>query len=297
VIYPAGLSTSLPEAVQRALLRTIPGLESVEILRPGYAVEYDYLVSGQLQPWLEAIPVSGLFAAGQINGSSGYEEAAGQGLAAGVNAARAVLGQPPWVPDPRLSYLGVLCQDLTQRGFDEPYRLLPARAEERLSLREGNAGLRLGPTARELGIVDAARLAAMDALREDVDRGMESLSADDLRVLRNPSLTLQTALGEVHALGRLSRLAASEIYLEVRYSPYAAQKRLADERLARFDGLPIPTALPFSGIAGLSGEAVDILENRRPHTVAEARGLPGINASALAVLVAHLRRRDRMAIS
>jgi tRNA uridine 5-carboxymethylaminomethyl modification enzyme len=296
VIYPAGLSTSLPAPVQQELLRTIPGLESVEMVRPGYAVEYDYVVSGQLQPWLEVIPVGGLFTAGQINGSSGYEEAAGQGLVAGVNAARSMLGHPPWVPDPRLSYLGVLCQDLTQRGFDEPYRLLPARAEERLSLREGNAGIRLGPTARELGIVDAEKLAPMDALREEVNAGMASLSEDDRRQLRNPGLTLQDAPMEVPELARLSQMAASEVYLEVRYSPYVAQKRLADERLARFDGLAIPSALRFAGIAGLSGEAVEILESRRPCTLAEARGLPGINASALAVLLAHLRRRDRMAL-
>jgi tRNA uridine 5-carboxymethylaminomethyl modification enzyme len=271
----------------------MPGLESVEMIRPGYAVEYDYLVSGQLRPWLEVISVPGLFAAGQINGSSGYEEAAGQGLVAGVNAARSVSRLPHWIPDPRISYLGVLCQDLTQRGFDEPYRLLPARAEERLSLREGNAGIRLGSTARDLGIVDASGLARMDALRLEVDTCMTSLSERDLRLLRNPSLTIQQAPAEVPALKTLSARAANEVFLEVRYSPYAVQKRLADGRLAGFDGLAIPPAVRFSGVAGLSGEAVEILENRRPRTVAEARALPGVNASALAVLVAHLRRRER----
>jgi tRNA uridine 5-carboxymethylaminomethyl modification enzyme len=293
VIYPAGLSTSLPADVQIELLRTIPGLEGVELVRPGYAVEYDYLAAGQLKPSLETTQLEGLFAAGQINGSSGYEEAAGQGLVAGVNAARRVQGRPSWIPDRQISYLGVLCDDLTSKGFEEPYRLLPARAEARLSLREGNAALRLGPAARELGLVEPRKARRIDALREEIDRAHRSLGEEQLRRLRHPDLTLERARKEIAELTGMSADAAREVYLDVRYAPYEAQRRLAETRLSGLDLLPIPEALRYASISGLSGEALDILEERRPQTLAAARALPGVNAAQLAVLVAHLRRRER----
>jgi tRNA uridine 5-carboxymethylaminomethyl modification enzyme len=296
VIYPAGLSTSMPPAIQLDMLRTIPGLECVEMIRPGYAVEYDYLTPGQIQRTLETTSILGLFSAGQINGSSGYEEAAGQGLVAGVNAARSVMGRPAWVPDPRQSYLGVLCEDLTSRAFEEPYRLLPARADARLSLREGNAPLRLGAVARELGLVDADRARRVEALREEIDRAVDALGDAQLRRLRHPDLTLGDALVEIPGFAAMSRNAAREVFLDVRYAPYESQTRRAEQRLADLQGLAIPAALSFATIPGLSGEAVDVLEHRRPTTVAEAKTLPGINVSALAVLTAHLRRRTRMQV-
>jgi len=294
VIYPAGLSTSLPAEVQLELLRTIPGLERVEMVRPGYAVEYDYLLAGQLQPWLETLGVSRLFAAGQINGSSGYEEAAGQGLVAGVNAARRVIGRKPWVPDPASSYLGVLCRDLASKGFEEPYRLLPARAESRLSLREGNAGLRLASVARELGLGDTRSINDLDLLRAEIERTLNALSESSLRELRQPALTLEQAIQEIPALEAVSVATAREVYLDVRYAPYEVQRRTAEARLAELVGLEIPSGLRYSAITGLSKEAVEALEQNRPSKLGDAGALPGMSNSALAVLAAHLRRRNRL---
>jgi tRNA uridine 5-carboxymethylaminomethyl modification enzyme len=293
VFYPAGLSTSLPAEVQLAMLRTIPGLERVEMARAGYAVEYDYLAAGQLESSLETRRLPGLFCAGQINGSSGYEEAAGQGLVAGVNAARGVLGQAAWIPDPSRSYLGVLCEDLTQKGIEEPYRLLPARAETRLSLREGNAALRLGTEAEELGLVDRSRTARVVALRAEIEGTLAALSEAQLRRLRHPDLTFENAREEIPPVAAASPDAAREVYLDARYAPYETQRLVAEGRLAELQGLLIPPGLRYSAVIGLSGEAVDILGQRRPGTLAEARKLPGINGSAVALLAAHLRRRER----
>jgi tRNA uridine 5-carboxymethylaminomethyl modification enzyme len=294
VVYPAGLSTSLPAEIQLEVLRTIPGLNAVEVVRPGYAVEYDYLAPGQLRPTLETVAISGLYSAGQVNGSSGYEEAAGQGLVAGVNAARAVMRMPSWVPDPRSSYLGVLCEDLTRRGYDEPYRLLPSRAEARLLLREGNAALRLQTNAAELGLSNAHDTSRIAALRAEIDRTVRALTEKEVRLLRNPALTLETALAEIPLLGAVGATAARELYLDIRYAPYEAQRRLAEKRLDDLAALSIPPDLRYSAVTGLSGEAADVLEQRRPRTVAEARALPGVNGAMMAVLAAHLRRRERM---
>jgi tRNA uridine 5-carboxymethylaminomethyl modification enzyme len=294
LIYPAGLSTSLPAETQLALLRTIPGLSEVKMQRPGYAVEYDYLVAGQIQPWLETKTVGGLFTAGQINGSSGYEEAAGQGLVAGVNAARAVKGQRPWLPEPERSYLGVLCADLVQKGFDEPYRLLPARAEARLMLREGNAALRMSEAAAELGLADAPTLTAIAALRAEIERITSTLTDSETRVLRQPEMTLEDARKRIAPLGDASEAAAREVYLDIRYAPYEAQRQTAWERLNDLKGLELPAGLRFEPIAGLSVEAKDALERARPATLGAASALPGMSASALAVLAAHVRRRSRL---
>ncbi len=295
VIYPAGLSTSLPAEVQLAVLRTIPGLEEVEMVRPGYAVEYDYLVAGQLERSLETKAVRGLFTAGQINGSSGYEEAAGQGLVAGINAARLARTTAPWVPDPEHSYLGVLCEDLVAKGFDEPYRLLPARAEARLALREGNAALRMIASAGELGLADATRLEELHALRGEIDQATAGLTEEELRLLRRPSLVLSAARAEVAPLRGLSEEASREVYLDVRYAPYETQRRIAKKRLSDFADFPLPLLLRFGQVAGLSTEAKEALELARPSTLGEAGALPGVSTSALAVLAAHLRRRARLA--
>ena len=295
VIYPAGLSTSLPAEVQLAVLRTIAGLEEVEMVRPGYAVEYDYLLAGQLERSLETKAVQGLFTAGQINGSSGYEEAAGQGLVAGINAARLAQTIAPWVPNPEQSYLGVLCEDLVKKGFDEPYRLLPARAEARLALREGNAALRMSASAGEVGLADVSTLEELDALRAEIDDTTARLNEGELRLLRRPNLALSDAHAEVAALRGLSEDVSREVYLDVRYAPYETQRRMAKKRLSDLADFPLPLRLQFGQVAGLSTEAKEALELARPSTLGEAGALPGVSTSALAVLAAHLRRRARLA--
>ncbi len=290
VVYPAGISTSLPEEVQRELLRTIPGLESVEIVRPGYAVEYDCVPAQQLEGSLRVRGVGGLYLAGQINGSSGYEEAAGQGLVAGCNAALEALGRAPWIPDRDESYLGLLCDDLTARGFDEPYRVLPARAEARLTLREDNAWLRLWRVGRELGLaVEGESARAAEAERE-IRQREAGLDAATRSWIRRPETTLE----ETAALPLFSGASGDvveQVYLALRYGPYETQRQAARARLQERAGWPIPEDMRFQAIVGLSGEAIAALAAARPATLGEAGALSGVGPSALAVLAAHLRRR------
>lgn len=287
VVYPAGLSTSLPAEVQLQLLRTIPGLARVELVRPGYAVEYNYAPATQLTGALEARACPGLFLAGQINGSSGYEEAAGQGLVAGLNAALRVAGRSPWRPDRSGSFLGVLCEDLTQRGFEEPYRVLPARAEARLTLRQDNAWLRLWRSARELGLVPEAGWQRWQRLEERVEALAKGIDPEQARWMRRPETSLDAILAREPGDPEAWRA----LYLQLRYAPYERQRSVAEQRLAGLSELPIPPDLPFGSVVGLSGEAQAALAHANPRTLGEARQLPGLTPSALALLAAHLRRR------
>ena len=296
VVYPAGLSMSLPEPLQLAVLRTIPGLARVELVRPGYAVEYDHLPARQLLPHLESRRLAGLFFAGQINGSSGYEEAAGQGLVAGVNGALRAQGAPPWVPDRRHSYLGVLCDDLCRQGFDEPYRVLPARAEARLTLREDNADLRLWREGGRLGLLGPERLRAMARLDDEVERLKAKLGDADRRLVRQPEAEV-AALGDLPAARGLSPAAVWQVFLGLRYDPYEAQRRVAEARLAALATLSLPADLRPESIPGLSAEAVGALRSARPGTLGEAGRIPGVTASAVAILAAHLRRRGRPGVA
>ncbi len=295
-VYPAGLSTSLPAEAQVEFLKTISGLEHVRLLQPGYAVEYDYLKSGQLMAWLELKSLGGLFLAGQINGSSGYEEAAGQGLVAGVNAARRARGALPWVPRPEESYLGVLCDDLVNRDFAEPYRLLPARAENRLALREDNAALRMVPLGLALGLIDEAAAAPVLQQKKQLGEFVARLSGAELRWLQHPQRQLEEACAPAALLGALDAELASAVFVATRYAPYQEQRRVALDRLLMADDLAIPEMIDPKMIPGLSSEARDALARARPRRLREAAALPGVTSDAVSILVVYLRRLEHLRI-
>ena len=293
-VYPAGLSTSLPADAQLRFLRTIRGLERVELIQPGYAVEYDYLKAGQLSPWLELRSLGGLFCAGQINGSSGYEEAAGQGLVAGVNAARLARGAAAWVPSPAGSYLGVLCFDLTQRTFDEPYRLLPTRAEHRLMLREDNAALRMVPQGLELGLIDEQVAMPVLHLRDQIAEHSARLSAEEIRWLQHPRRRVDEALGPAAPLHGLDPVLAQALFVATRYAPYEEQRRVSRARLLAAADLEIPERVDPRRIPGLSSEAREALERARPRRIREAAALPGVSPDAISILAVYLRRLEQL---
>ncbi len=222
-----------------------------------------------------------------MNGSSGYEEAAAQGLVAGVNAALRSQGRPAWRPARATSFLGVLCEDLTARGYDEPYRVLPARAEARLTLRQDNAALRLWRTGRELGVASEASCRRAEALEKRVAARVDSLDDADVRWLRRPETPPDALVARWGGDGEEWRA----VYLQLRYEPYERQRALAEQRLDSLAALPIPLELPLDSVVGLSAEARAALHRARPRTLGEAKGLPGLTPSALALLATHLRRR------
>jgi len=295
-VYPAGLSTSLPADAQLKFLRTISGLEHVELVQPGYAVEYDYLKAGQLSVWLELKALAGLFCAGQINGSSGYEEAAGQGLVAGVNAVRLTRGAAAWVPAPEESYLGVLCHDLTRRSFEEPYRVLPTRAEHRLTLREDNASLRMVPHGLALGLIDEHAARPVLRLGSQIEERLARLSAAEMRWLQHPLRRVEEACGPSAPLQGLEAALAQAIFVAARYAPYEEQRRVARERLLAAADLEIPEQIDPRRIPGLSSEARDALERARPKRIREAAALPGVSPEAISILAVYLRRLEQLRV-
>ncbi len=232
---------------------------------------------------------AGCFWPAEINGTSGYEEAAAQGLVAGINAALQLQGRPAWHPPREESFLGVLCGDLTTRGFDEPYRMLPARAA-RLSLREDNAGLRLWSRARDLGLAPPGQTDRHRNLEAEVQALQRRLSEVDRTWIRRPETDLD-ALAKQPGLVGSSPEARRQLYLKLRYEPYEQQRRLAARRLRELGPWSIPSDLRFESVVGLSGEALAALRAGMPVTLAEAERLPGMTSAALAVLAAHVRRR------
>lgn len=292
LVYPAGLSTSLPDEVQLAFLRTIPGLEAVEVERYGYAVEYDYAPPTQLLPTLETRRVAGLFFAGQLNGTSGYEEAAVQGLLAGINAAAAVQGMPGLVLGRHEAHAGVLVDELVSHGVDEPFRMMTSRSEHRLRLREGTAAFRLSGHAFRLGLIGRE---ALERVRDDEARVAAELkrldAAGQLVALRRPGATWGAVTAADPARPALPAALIEAVEVEARYAPYIAQ---ADTELSRraqaFDAVPVPPGFDFGAIRGLSNEIRERLETARPATFAQLRSLRGVTPAAATLALIHLQR-------
>jgi tRNA uridine 5-carboxymethylaminomethyl modification enzyme len=292
LVYPAGLSTSLPADAQLSFLRTIPGLEEVEVVRYGYAVEYDFAPPTQLLPTLETKRVRGLYFAGQLNGTSGYEEAAFQGLMAGLNAGLAVRGERELVLGRHEAHGAVLLDDLVTRGVDEPFRMFTSRSEHRLRLREGNADLRLRAHGHRVGLVTEEELSATRARAGAIQAEVRRLKSSALgALLRRPELTYRGLAERDPARRPLPADVVDEVEVEIKYEGYIAQQERAVARRAdAWDGWRIPEGLSFDAIRGLSAEAVERLSRHRPATVGQARRLPGITDAALSLLLIHLRR-------
>ena len=316
-LYPNGISTSLPFDVQLAAVRTIRGFENAHVTRPGYAIEYDFFDPCDLQPTLETRCIGGLYFAGQINGTTGYEEAAAQGLLAGANAALAAAGREPWSPARFDAYIGVLVDDLVTLGVNEPYRMFTSRAEYRLRLRQDNADLRLTPKGRELGLVDDRRWQAFSARRQAVAEGKERLA--DARATPGSDLAgaVETVCGErlanavslydllkrpgvdAAAIASVQRLAGiaplddavlEQIAIEAKYAGYMARQEDEIAQVRANEQLPLAADFDYGDIAGLSNELKEKLTARRPGTVAQAARVPGVTPAALSLLTIHAKR-------
>jgi tRNA uridine 5-carboxymethylaminomethyl modification enzyme len=331
--YPNGISTSLPFDVQYDLVRSMQGLENAHILRPGYAIEYDYFDPRALKSSFESKAIGGLFFAGQINGTTGYEEAAAQGLFAGLNAALQCRGDAPWVPARDEAYLGVLVDDLITKGVTEPYRMFTSRAEFRLQLREDNADMRLTEAGRRLGLVDDARWESFSRKRDAVSRETERLkstwvhprnlpAAESERVLgkaieheynlgdllRRPDVSYEALMsldGGKYAstavsretLGELHDAVLEQIDIAAKYSGYIERQRDEVQRAAHYENLRLPADLDYTQVAALSFEVRQALNKQRPETLGQASRMTGVTPAAISLLMVHLKKHGLKALA
>jgi tRNA uridine 5-carboxymethylaminomethyl modification enzyme len=321
-LYVNGLATSLPPDVQREFLRAVPGLENARMTQPGYAIEYDFFPPLQLGRTLELKCLHGLYMAGQVNGTTGYEEAAGQGVIAGVNAAHSALDREPWVPGRDEAYIGVLVDDLVTRGVDEPYRLFTSRAEFRLMLRQDNALLRLGPVAERLGLLSEEERERLDGHLEDLERTRRWIREERIdpadangwlverstsplaerqpldRVVRRPQVTLRELVAEEGPVQDpgigLDALAVVE--MEVKYDGYIRREQKRAAALAEREGMLLPPDAPYLDFRSLSKEARQKLSAVRPETMGQAARIPGVSPSDLQNLLVEVRKRRGMQV-
>ena len=313
--YPNGIPTSLPVDVQIEIIHSIPGLEQAKLVRPGYAIEYDFVQPTQLYPTLETKAIEGLFLAGQINGTSGYEEAGAQGLVAGINAALKVQARPPLLLHRSQAYLGVMIDDLVTKGTREPYRMFTSRAEYRLLLREDNADLRLTPLGRSIGLIEEGRYRDFVQKKTEIESGLavlnektvfpnpetnihlqeqgsrplrKPLSLKDL--LRRPEITWEHLALYHPELARIRPKVAEQIAIQVKYEGYLLRQEEQVRRFEKNEGMAIPPDLDFANLAGLSNEIKEKLKTLRPHSLGQAARISGFTPAALAILQVHIKK-------